>query len=381
MRRDDHLRIAHLSDLHVGHITANLVQLRHLLAPDEPGHGLLDMAARLVAGSWTERRSLLEPLFRSSHIMPDYETRNLVAVVQAARARGADHVVLTGDIANLGAASEFREAAAVLRAFGYSGSTLTVVPGNHDVINFRGTPGFRPLVTARDYPHLDLVNDSVCAVALDTTARAPDLDWRDALVLNSRGIVRPSDVETVDRLLRDAPPESFRILCCHHHLVDLPPDGYVEAWSDKVDHRLAGRAANAEALLDVAQARGVGLILFGHRHRATHDRFTIRGIPAACSGAVTELGPDGLLRFRIFEFEGNRLVGAEWVAVSPLQASPQLVARAIDGVSALEDDARAHVSAAVDGSMTRKDWGSMRRRVNALDRDLLSRMKARLGKK
>jgi len=382
MRRDVALRIAHLSDLHVGHITANLVQLQRLLMPSGSGHGVLDVATRLVAGSWAERYSLLEPLLRSAHLMHHYETRNLVAVVQAARARGAAHVVLTGDIANLGAASELREAATVLRAFGYSGPTLTVVPGNHDVINFRGTPGFRPLVTLRDYPHLDLINESVCAVSVDTTAHAPELDWRDAFVLNSRGLVRERDVQAVDKLLSQAPPGAFRILCCHHHLVDLPPDGYVEAWSDRLDRRLAGRAANADALLDVAQTHGVGLILFGHRHRATHDQFTIRGIPAACSGAVTEPGANGLLRFRIFSFEGNRLVGREWVEVSPLSASLEVVARAIDGVSTFQDDAPTRVSEPIEGGrISALDWGKVRGKVKQLDRAMAEKVKSRLAGK
>lgn len=379
MPRAERLRIAHLSDFHVGHVTANLLQLGRLLAPAEPGHGMLDVAARLVAGSWADRRSIFEPVIRSAHLAGDYETRNLVAVVQAARARGAAHVILTGDVANLGAASEFREAAAVLRAFGYSGANLTVLPGNHDVINLRGTPGFKPLVTARDYPLLNMIGDDVCAVAVDTTAQAPDLDWRDALVLNSRGIVRDGDLPLIDQLLRKAPPHAFRILCCHHHLVDLPHDGYVESLSDHLDRRLAGRAANADALLDVAQARGVGLILFGHRHGATHDRFTIRGIPAACSGAVTQPGRDGLLRFRMFDFEGNQLVGREWVEVSPQDASPEIVARAIDGVSVFEDDPRNHVSEA--GPSSQLNWTRMRTKVRALDSDVLSKMRKRLGGK
>lgn len=377
MRRTARLRIAHLSDLHVGHVTANFMRLRKLLSPAEPGHGMLDVAARLVAGFRSNRRSVLEPLLRSAHLMHDYETRNLVAVVQAARAKGAAHVILTGDVANLGAPSEFREAAAVLKAFGYSGSTLTVVPGNHDVINFQGAPGFRPLVTLREYPHLDIISEDICALALDTAAESTDLDWRDALVLNSRGVVRQEDVGAADSLLGSAPPNAFRILCCHHHLVDLPPDGYVEAWSDRIDRRLAGRASNADALLDVAQAHHVGLILFGHRHRPTHDRFTIRGIPAACSGAVTDVGPDGLLRFRIFEFEGNELVGREWVEVSPLSASPEVVAKAIEGISALEGVTQEQATEAVEGRVSRLNWGRMRSKVRALDRGVLERVKSR----
>ena len=47
------------------------------------------------------------------------------------------------------------------------------------------------------------------SASVDTTAHAPDLDWRDALVLNSRGLVRERDVQAVDKFLSQAPPGAF----------------------------------------------------------------------------------------------------------------------------------------------------------------------------
>ncbi len=369
------LRVAHLSDLHVGHVVANLAQLRRMFLP-KGGAGLLDIATRLLASSWADRRSLIEPLFRASHLSHGYQTRNLVAVAQAVRSNDAAHVILTGDLANLGAASEWREAIAVLAAAGYEAGTLSIVPGNHDVINFRGAP--LPL-TDRVYPCLDRIGPHLCVLNVDTTAHLPELDWRDTLIMNSRGIVRQADIDTADRLLSEVPPSVFKILACHHHLVDLPPDGYVDEWSDRLDKRLLGRASNAEALLDVAQARGVGLILFGHRHRATHDQFTIRDIPAACSGSVTEVGDRGTMRFRMFEFDGPALVGRRWVEVSPSEASPEAVAKAIEEVSALEGEPQNVASESGVGPLSERGWNRVRGRLKQVDRSVLERMARRMG--
>ncbi|HQK21214.1 MAG TPA: hypothetical protein PLJ27_27365, partial [Polyangiaceae bacterium] len=107
--------------------------------------------------------------------------------------------------------------------------------------------------------------------------------------MNARGTFSADMVAKADELLSTVPKDAFKILCCHHHLVDLPPDGYVDDWSGKLDPRLAGPAEHASDILDLAEKYAVGLILFGHRHRATHHLFTIRGIPAACSGSVTEV--------------------------------------------------------------------------------------------
>jgi hypothetical protein len=192
-----------------------------------------------------------------------------------------------------------------------------VVPGNHDRINFGGVADYQRLVCSREYPYMDTLAPGVFAVAVDTTAHGDDLDWRDMLSINSRGIVPFEATARVDELLSTLPKGSFVILCCHHHLLELPPDGQVDGLSQRVDPRLSARAENADSLLDVAEARGVGLILFGHRHRPTNDRFTIRSIPAACSGSVTHADAAGLLHYRVFDIEDGRLAGREWIDVSP----------------------------------------------------------------
>jgi 3',5'-cyclic AMP phosphodiesterase CpdA len=362
------LRIAHISDFHVAHVTANLRRLARLALLTAKGEGLWDIAARLAVSSWVQRRSLIEPVLRSAHMLRVYDPRNLAAVVQSIRSQQVDHVIATGDTTNLSAASEFREAMQVLRDGGYHTDRLTVVPGNHDRINFRGTADYRRYVCDREYPLLTRISEQVWVVALDTTAHGEDLDWRDMLTMNSRGQVHPDTVSRVDGLLASVPTGSFTILCCHHHLVDLPTDGYLDEWSGRLDPRLSGKAENADALIAVARTRGVGLILFGHRHRATHDRFTIEGIPAACSGSVTEPDSRGRLRYRIFDFDGPRLMARSWITVSPADMPKLRVS-----TEQLESDEPLKITAPLRYDHFDEDLVDILERRRQMDRELLRR--------
>jgi 3',5'-cyclic AMP phosphodiesterase CpdA len=372
------LRFAHVSDLHVGHLSANLIRLGRLVLPRSRGEGAWDIATRLLASSWFERRSLFEPLLRSTHLAHDYQTKNLVAVVQSAREHGCQHVILTGDIANLGAASEMREARLVLSAFGYEGDSLTVVPGNHDVINFQGVAEFRSVMAQPPWPHLRWLAPDVVALALDSTVHRPDLDWRDAIGMNARGTFSDDMVAKADELLSTVPKDAFKILCCHHHLVDLPPDGYVDDWSGKLDPRLAGPAEHASDILDLAEKYAVGLILFGHRHRATHHLFTIRGIPAACSGSVTEVQRQGNLRYRVFDLEGGRIRRRYWVDTYPENASREVVEKALRGISSVETDDSLKLTIPLREGQARYDIARLQEKRRALDEKVLEKVRKRL---
>jgi 3',5'-cyclic AMP phosphodiesterase CpdA len=373
------LRIAHLSDLHVGHLSANLIRLGRLLLPRTRGEGAWDVVTRLLASSWVDRRSLSEPLVRAAHLTHAYETRNLVAVVQSVREQGCDHVILTGDLANLGASSEMLEARAVLDAFGYAAGRLTVVPGNHDVVNFDGVAEFQKVMRQDAWPHLDRISDDVAALAIDTTAHGEALDWRDALTMNARGVISDEDLEKADALLASVPAGVFKILCCHHHLVDLPPDGYSDEFTGRIDPRLAGRAANADRLIQIAKARGVGQILFGHRHHATHHLFRIRSVPASCSGSVTEVDRRGRLRYRIFDFDGPRVIRRRWIETSPRDARRDVVLRALEGISSVKDDEDLKLTQRISLGHFERDMERLQKRKKELDRKIVARVRERMA--
>ena len=97
-------RIAHLSDV-------------HLIAPNSSRatYGLRSRALRFG---------------RTSD--PSLRARKLAAALQAVVASGADHLVVSGDLTELGDDAEFELFAEVLEAAGIPAENVTLVPGNHD---------------------------------------------------------------------------------------------------------------------------------------------------------------------------------------------------------------------------------------------------------
>ena len=372
------VKVAHLSDLHVSHVISNAVRLTRLVWPRAAQHAIWDAVARTVASTWLRRSSLFEPFIRSARLMPTYQTRNLVAVVQSAKEQGCDHLIVTGDLSNLGAESELLEVKAVFDAFGFGRDRVTVVPGNHDVVNLHGVAEFSKVMNAGPWPQLRWISSDVAVVALDSTIYGPNLDWRDTLGMNARGGFDAAQLVQTAELLKSIPQGVFKILCCHHHLADLPPEGYIEQWVERFDPRQASRADKSQELLNIARARGVGLLLFGHRHRATHHRFTIRGIPAACGGCVTEPSIDGKLYYRTFEFDRAKLKGLKWMAVEPHTADSDIVARVLTEVSSRPKDEYkvtepVGVSGASSGGMN-AEFKRVAKRMRALDQHLLHKL-------
>jgi Icc protein len=99
-------RIAHLSDVHM------------LAARPGPAQGALDLTLRL-----TSFGRALDPTER---------IRKLRAGLASARAAGASHLVLSGDLTELGTATQFETLAEVLLDARVDPDRVTLVPGNHD---------------------------------------------------------------------------------------------------------------------------------------------------------------------------------------------------------------------------------------------------------
>ena len=100
-------RIAHLSDLHV-------------LAP--PGAGR--------AGASIALRTRLASLGRA--LDPESRIAKLHSALAAAKERGADHFVFSGDLTELGTEAQFEALAEALHASKIDPDKITLVPGNHD---------------------------------------------------------------------------------------------------------------------------------------------------------------------------------------------------------------------------------------------------------
>jgi Icc protein len=105
-------RIAHLSDVHTL----------------DPAHGRSSARYRFA----TKFVSLGRP------VDPRSRARKLMRGLAAAKASGADHVVITGDLTEMGDVREFEHFANLLDDAGMPEGGVTLVPGNHDAYTTNG---------------------------------------------------------------------------------------------------------------------------------------------------------------------------------------------------------------------------------------------------
>ncbi|MGF1461565.1 MAG: metallophosphoesterase family protein [Maricaulaceae bacterium] len=161
-----------------------------------------------------------------------------------------DVLVASGDLTQTGARDEFEQA----RAFFAARATIKVlVPGNHDTplldVFARLTGPFRRFETTFDAFNVpNLVWDEAAFESLNT-ARGAQLRWN-----WSHGVVDLNALDAATERLRSAAPTGWRILVCHHPLIE--PEGSplrVATWNGA---EAARRAAEAE----------VDVILCGHTH-------------------------------------------------------------------------------------------------------------------
>jgi 3',5'-cyclic AMP phosphodiesterase CpdA len=101
------VRIAHLSDVHILDARAGTKKARYRFA------------TQLVSVG----RSI-DPLARA---------KRLAGALRSAKANGADHIVISGDLTEVGEQSEFEQFAEVLHDAKLPEDSITLVPGNHDV--------------------------------------------------------------------------------------------------------------------------------------------------------------------------------------------------------------------------------------------------------
>jgi len=199
------------------------------------------------------------------------------------RAAFADHLVVTGDLTQLGEEEEFALARAALEPLASDPARFTALPGNHDRFPLRDfSPNrlfekhFPEQVHEPSALRVKLVGDELALVVLDS---AGEVSWP----VISRGRLESAALSALSQTLRALEPHRCKLVLVHHAPLrrggrqDLP-------W-----HRLQG----ARALLEAAALGGAAAVLCGH----VHDRYDV---PAAkgrarvlCAGSSTERGHRG----------------------------------------------------------------------------------------
>ena len=232
-------RIAHISDTHV--LSPKRAQWREMLFNKR----ITGYANTILLRSRVHRREYLLEVLRAA-------------------ARGADHVVVTGDITNLALESEFDEARALLDSLAQS-VEVTVIPGNHDIYlpsthRERRFPHHFRVFLASDLPEfaIDLPAGPFPCVKL----RGPA-----AIIALSTAVPRPpfiaagrlgsEQLAALERVL--AHPEVAKrtaVILLHHPPLDSRP-----RW-----RQLRDGLVDAAALRATLMPLQRGLVLFGHIH-------------------------------------------------------------------------------------------------------------------
>ncbi|MEM6786923.1 MAG: metallophosphoesterase [Myxococcota bacterium] len=255
------MRIAHLSDL-------------HLLALE--GNGPHRFANKRLSG-WVNLR------YRRKAV---HKPQLAEAVAREVKRRGVDHVVITGDVSNLALESEFTRVREFLDdALGLPASSVTMVPGNHDVYtggahrHRRFQRYFAEYITD-DLPGAGGVVDDgsqfpfvrirgpVALIGLSTAVPRPVLVASGELGARQRAALRA--------ILDHRDVQSRLPVLLQHHPWHNPP---------RRTKRYLNGLADADAEAEAVRGVSAGLLLHGHLHRRVYRRLHTGG-----GGAIEAIG-------------------------------------------------------------------------------------------
>jgi len=293
------LRIAHISDPHI--LSPEAVEWRKILFNKR-----ITGYANLVL-----RRGRV------------YRREHLLAVLDAAAAC-ADHVVVTGDITNLGMESEYHEAQRLIDSVART-AEVTVVPGNHDIylgsiqrerrfpryfgkLLVSDLPEYAVQLPAGPYPCVKLRGPAAIIALSSAVPRPPFV---------SSGHVGGVQLAALEKIL--AHPEVARrtpVILIHH-----PP----------VDRRIR-LAQLRDGLVDAASLRSSlaplarGLVLFGHLHVRLRCRMqTASGaLDAVCASGAALDHPDASIRagFNLYEIDDQgRIAAVRALVLDPIDGA------------------------------------------------------------
>jgi 3',5'-cyclic AMP phosphodiesterase CpdA len=270
----DTLTIAHITDVHLGPV-----------AGFKPRYWNL----KRVAGYYNWVR----------HRQGAYQRDALDRVIADMKQQRPDHIVVTGDLANIGLPLEHINALAWLRSLGPP-NRVSVVPGNHDIYSRIGVDagcrrwaaymrsdaeGARFVRQATEFPFVRVLRHVALLGVNSAVTTPPLMAW---------GRVGKDQLANVAHALAELGRTSlFRVVLIHH-----PP--------------LPGQAARARALLDaqaldaVLRRHGAELVLHGHNHfnmlawgTGPSGRFPVVGAPSGSLGR--RYGREPLARYNLYK--------------------------------------------------------------------------------
>jgi 3',5'-cyclic AMP phosphodiesterase CpdA len=238
----------------------------------------------------------------------EHRTEVLNALVEDLQTAQPDHVVVTGDLTNLGMEAEFSAAVAWLQRLG-GPHQVSIVPGNHDTYTFSS-----PAVLWHHWMDY-LQSDSQERTALQVTHPLDRKPLQDFPTLRIRGPValigmssaQPTNLfyangsvgkeqlERLEQLLHSLAESGLcRVILIHH---PLSKEGIAQR----------RRLSDAQAVQDILQRAGADLVLHGHIHRTSV--MTVPGrdneIPVIGVRSSSAIGhkPDKRSRYHLYRIE------------------------------------------------------------------------------
>lgn len=233
------ITLAHVSDLHLPFESA-LSPLQRL------------SKRQLSRWAWRRRRAL-------------HRTEILEALTADLRVQSADHIVVTGDIANFSLPEEFRRAALWLEALAPA-DRISVVPGNHDaLVRVADREGLGQLAAwtraERGWPSVHRLQ-WLAIVGLNSA--------RPTAPLLARGHIGRDQLSRLEEILAtEREAGRTRIVLLHHPVADGAV-GWRKALADRAE------------LQGVLRHEGAELVLHGHAREARFDALVGPQGPIPC---------------------------------------------------------------------------------------------------
>lgn len=278
MRGSGVTTIAHVSDLHLAPV------------PFPWGEGLKPALGWI---NWARKPGAHDPV-------------TAARVAEAVRAASTEHVAITGDLIELGLASEYGAAAEALTAFGPP-CRLSWAPGNHDVYTVRAVPRLRDglggWLGPTNEPHDADVRCHFPRVIVAGRATVITLcSGLPTWLFSAEGELGAAQLARLDTKLAGLDRAAhLPVIAIHHppHAPGLSP---------------LKRLRDGEALMRLLARHRCPLVLHGHLHRACEtttvvDGFaiTLAGAPSASSAGHHGDDPAGYSLIHVDEALGWRI--------------------------------------------------------------------------
>ena len=272
MNANGRTRIAHLSDVH-----------------------MLDARPGRSRSGWSMRHRFLS-FGRPLDVVG--RRRKLAHALSAARRVGAGHVVVSGDLTEIGAPGEFESLAEVLLESAFAPGQITLVPGNHDL--YSSPDGWRWALEGPLSPFARTSAREAGRIVECAGLRLLPLDVTlHQAVTRSAGIIRDEALSTLERRAADPALSDRPLVVVQHH----PP--FVRRTTAL--HWVDGLIGAASLMILLERFRHL-FVLHGHLHSVV-NRVLECGV-ARVLGATAVVDDGDSPRVRIYDVHDGGLQAA-----------------------------------------------------------------------